>query len=121
MSRGSGIYPYPPANTSLKFSVVENEELSFSRHIAFLDAEKAAFPLTIRNWKKGDSFHPLGMKGTKKLSDFWIDRKVARTKRKRIPLIFKDDHLVCISGFEIDEDFKVTPKTRRVLKIERDV
>ena len=118
---GTGIYPFPPAKTSLKFSVIENKGLSFSRHIAFLDAEKAAFPLTIRNWKKGDSFHPLGMKGTKKLSDFWIDRKVARTKRKKIPLIFKDDHLVCISGFEIDEDFKVTPKTRRVLKIERDV
>jgi tRNA(Ile)-lysidine synthase len=118
---GTGIYQFPPANTSLKFSIIENREISFSPQNSFLDADKAAFPLTIRNWKKGDSFQPLGMKGKKKLSDFWIDRKVARTERKKIPLIFKDDQLVCIPGLEIDENFKVTPKTRQVLKIERDV
>jgi tRNA(Ile)-lysidine synthase len=118
---GAGRYQFPPANTSLNFSIVENKKLSFSRQTALLDADKAEFPLSIRNWKKGDFFHPLGMNGHKKLSDFWIDRKVARTKRKQIPLIFKDDQLVCVMGFEVDEEFKVTPKTRRVLKIERDV
>jgi tRNA(Ile)-lysidine synthase len=118
---GAGRYKFPPANISLNFSIVENKKLSFSPQTAFLDADKAEFPLAIRNWKKGDSFHPLGMKGHKKLSDFWIDRKVARTKRKQIPLIFKDDQLVCVIGFEVDEEFKVTPETRRVLKIDRDV
>jgi tRNA(Ile)-lysidine synthetase-like protein len=115
---GAGSYLFPPANTSLNFSIVENKRLDFSRDIAFVDADQASFPLAIRNWKKGDVFHPFGMAGHKKLSDFWIDRKIPRSKRKQIPLVYKDDHLVWIAGHEIDDDFKVTAKTNRVLKIQ---
>jgi tRNA(Ile)-lysidine synthase len=115
---GAGNYHFPPAKTSLKFSVVKKAELPALRHLAFVDAEKASFPLTIRNWKKGDSFQPLGMKGRKKLSDFWIDRKVPQSKRKIIPLVLKDDDIVWVAGHEIDERFKVTSETRKILKIE---
>lgn len=115
---GAGSYPFPPSNTSLRFSIVEKAELPSLRHLAFVDAEKASFPLAIRNWKKGDSFQPFGMKGRKKLSDFWIDRKVPRPERKRIPLVFKHDRLLWIAGYEIDDEFKVTPTTRKILKIE---
>jgi tRNA(Ile)-lysidine synthase len=115
---GAGDYHFPPAKTSLKFSVVKKAELPALRHLAFVDAEKASFPLTIRNWKKGDSFQPLGMKGRKKLSDFWIDRKIPRSKRKNIALILKDDQILWIAGHEIDDHFKVTSTTRKILKIE---
>jgi hypothetical protein len=60
---GAGSYLFPPANTSLNFSIVENKRLDFSRDIAFVDADQASFPLAIRNWKKGDVFHPFGMAG----------------------------------------------------------
>jgi tRNA(Ile)-lysidine synthase len=115
---GAGDYQFPPAKTFLRFSIVKKADLPGLRHFAFVDAEKASFPLTIRNWKKGDSFQPLRMKGHKKLSDFWIDRKVPQAKRKNIPLVLKDDHLVWIAGHEIDDRFKVTSETRKILKIE---
>jgi tRNA(Ile)-lysidine synthase len=115
---GAGDYQFPPAKISLKFSVVKKAELPSLRHLAFVDAEKASFPLTIRNWKKGDSFQPLGMKGRKKLSDFWIDRKVPQSKRKNIPLVLKDEQIVWIAGQQIDDQFKITSNTRKVLKIE---
>ncbi|HEY7162111.1 MAG TPA: tRNA lysidine(34) synthetase TilS [Acidobacteriota bacterium] len=115
---GAGDYHFPPAKSSLKFSVVKKAELPALRHLAFVDADKAFFPLTIRNWKKGDSFQPLGMKGRKKLSDFWIDRKVPQSKRKNVPLVLKDDQIVWIAGHEIDDQFKVTSNTRKILKIE---
>jgi tRNA(Ile)-lysidine synthase len=115
---GAGDYHFPPANTSLKFCVVKKAKLPTLRSFAFVDAEKASFPLTIRNWKKGDSFQPLGMKGRKKLSDFWIDRKVPQSKRKNIPLVLKDDQIVWIAGHEIDDRFKVTSKTSKILRIE---
>lgn len=115
---GAGDYHFPPANISLKFSVAKKADLPALRQFAFVDAEKASFPLTIRNWKKGDSFQPLGMKGRKKLSDFWIDRKVPQSKRKNIPLVFKDDRIVWIAGHEIDDRFKLTSNTRKILKIE---
>ncbi len=115
---GAGDYHFPAANTSLKFCVVKKAELPALRNFAFVDAEKASFPLTIRNWKKGDSFQPLGMKGRKKLSDFWIDRKVPQSKRKNIPLVLKDDQIIWIAGQQIDDRFKVTSKTRKILRIE---
>lgn len=115
---GAGDYQFPPAKISLKFSVVKKAELPALRHLAFVDAEKASFPLTIRNWKKGDSFQPLGMKGRKKLSDFWIDRKVPQSKRKSIPLVLKDEQIVWIAGQQIDDQFKITSNTQKILKIE---
>jgi tRNA(Ile)-lysidine synthase len=115
---GAGDYQFPPAKISLKFSVVKKAELPALRHLAFVDAEKASFPLTIRNWKKGDSFQPYGMKGRKKLSDFWIDRKIPQSKRKNIPLVLKDEQIVWIAGQQIDDQFKITSNTRKILKIE---
>ena len=45
-------------------------------NIAWLDADKVKSPVAIRKWHKGDSFFPFGMKGKKKLSDFFIDLKL---------------------------------------------
>jgi tRNA(Ile)-lysidine synthase len=115
---GAGTYSFPPGNVALHFSVSELTDLPVKPGVATLDAEKASFPLYIRNWKKGDQFYPLGMKGRKKLSDFWIDQKVPREQRKRIPLIFKNEDLIAISDLRIDDRFKITDSTRKVLRIE---
>jgi tRNA(Ile)-lysidine synthase len=89
-----------------------------NRFIAFLDAEKASFPLYIRNWKSGDSFRPLGLKGTQKLSDYFINKKIPRNSRKSIPLVFKDDDLVWVAGYQIHHDYRITETTKKFLKIE---
>ena len=49
---------------------------------AFLDAEKVRFPLAVRNVRPGDRFVPLGMKGHKKLKDFFVDLKVPLSRKK---------------------------------------
>jgi tRNA(Ile)-lysidine synthase len=115
---GAGIYPFPPGNVALDFSISETIELPSPKDVAFLDAEKASFPLSIRNWKKGDHFYPFGMSGRKKLSDFWIDEKIPRKERKRIPLVFKNDDLIWIGGHRIDERYRIIGSTKKVLKIE---
>lgn len=115
---GAGTYPYPPGNVALHFSVLETIELPAQSDVATLDAEKASFPLYVRNWKKGDQFYPFGMRGRKKLSDFWIDQKIPRPQRKRIPLVFKNEELIWIGGYRIDDRYKVTGATKKVLRIE---
>lgn len=115
---GAGTYPYPPGNVALHFSVLETIELPAQTGVAILDAEKASFPLYIRNWKKGDQFYPFGMRGRKKLSDFWIDHKVLRRQRKRIPLVFKNEELIWVGGYRIDDRYKITDSTKKVLRIE---
>ena len=84
---------------------------------AFLDAEKLRFPLTLRPFKPGDRFIPFGMRGHKKLKDFFVDLKVPMEQRLSTPILCCDDTPVWVCGFRIDDRFKVTPETERVLKI----
>ncbi len=84
---------------------------------ALLDAEKLNYPLIIRNIRPGDRFVPLGMTGTKKIKDFFIDLKLPSEKRHDIPIITSDKNIIWICGYRIDDRYKVTNRTKRVLKI----
>ncbi|MCP4682412.1 MAG: tRNA lysidine(34) synthetase TilS [Desulfobacterales bacterium] len=84
---------------------------------AFLDADLITYPLEIRNPRPGDSFIPLGMTGHKKLKDFFIDLKVPSDARERVPILTHKDMPLWICGYRIDDRFKVTSNTKRVLKL----
>lgn len=78
-----------------------------------LDGEKLMGKnLTIRNRRAGDRFQPLGMKGQKKLKEYFIDRKIPQRLRGSIPLVFADDQLVWIVGYGVSEAFRVKKETK---------
>jgi len=85
---------------------------------ALLDFDKIEFPVTIRNFRPGDRFHPLGMTGTKKLKSLFIDRKIPKEMRQKIPLLADRTNILWIAGVAISDLAKVTPSTRICLKIE---
>jgi tRNA(Ile)-lysidine synthase len=85
--------------------------------IAWLDADKLSYPLTVRNFRHGDRFVPLGMTGHKKVKDFFIDLKVPSEERVVTPILTSGDDIVWICGYRIDERFKVMPETKRILKV----
>jgi tRNA(Ile)-lysidine synthase len=85
---------------------------------AILDADKINFPLKLRRWKPGDSFRPLGMKGSKKISDYLINIKVPLPDKQHIWIIESGSKIVWIVNHRIDDRFKVTEKTRQILQIE---
>jgi tRNA(Ile)-lysidine synthase len=91
--------------------------LGGSGRTAFLDAETLRFPLTLRTFKAGDRFIPFGMKGHKKLKDFFVDLKVPLEQRHSTPILCSDDTPVWVCGFRIDDRFKVTSETKRVMKL----
>jgi len=73
--------------------------------------------LVLRSWNEGDWFIPLGMDSRKKLSDFFIDRKIPVPDKKRIPILLSGDAVVWVCGLRIDARFRVTTATRRPLKL----
>jgi tRNA(Ile)-lysidine synthase len=81
---------------------------------AALDIDKMKFPLTIRKWKPGDAFMPFGMKGKKKLSDFFIDSKIPVSEKENIQLLVSGNEIAWVIGHRIDERFKVTEKTKKI-------
>ena len=102
---------------TLEEEKVKSSDLGASPRVAYLDADCLTHPLKIRNFRPGDRFVPLGMKGRKKVKDFFVDLKIPFEARKRIPILTCGKTLVWVCGLRIDDRFKVTPKTRRILKV----
>ncbi|WP_241485259.1 tRNA lysidine(34) synthetase TilS [Psychroserpens damuponensis] len=87
-------------------------------HVIFVDKDKLKFPLELRQWKKGDAFYPLGMKGKKKLSKYFKDEKLSLVDKENVWLLISEDNIVWVIDRRADERFKVTKKTKHILKIE---
>lgn len=86
--------------------------------VAYLDADLITYPLLIRRWQKGDYFYPLGLRKKKKLARFFIDSKLSATQKEQVLLVESNKKIIWISGYRIDDRFKLTDQTKTVLKIE---
>ena len=86
-----------------------------SPNVAQLDFEKLHFPLTLRHWRHGDRFHPLGMKGSKLLSDFFVDHKFTEQQKQSVWLLVSvDGDILWVVGHRIDDRFKIKKETKTV-------
>lgn len=84
----------------------------------WIDADKVAFPLSVRLIKEGDRMIPLGMKGSKLISDMLTDTKVSYFDRQRqYVLLNNDQQIIWLLGRRIDDRYKITSSTKTVLKI----
>lgn len=88
------------------------------KKIAAIDADRINFPVIVRGWKKGDYFYPLGMEHKKKLSDYFIDRKYSLLRKNKALILETEGDIVWLIGERLDERFKVTASTKRILRIE---
>lgn len=100
----------------MRFEVIQEMRPSsiFKEGIAQLDYDKLQFPLTLRPWQAGDAFIPMGMKGKKKLSDFFTDRKTDRWQKERTLVMCSGKDIVWVVGMRIAEPYKVTQTTKNI-------
>ncbi len=104
----------------LNSEIVERNDINFSLSpvVEFVDADKAGDVLTLRSWQAGDSFAPLGMKGHKKISDFLVDAKIPIYQKSNVLVLSNRDGIIWVCGLRVDDRFKITENTRRILKLE---
>ena len=83
------------------------------------DSSRLPFPFVCRRWQAGDWFRPFGMKGRKKVSDFFTDLKLDAFRKSSTPVAVWGDgrgsHVAAILGARIDDSLKVAPDTEEVL------
>ena len=101
-----------------KVVIKEDFPIRKDKNIAYLDYDKLTFPLLLRTWKEGDWFVPFGMKGRKKLSDYFSDRKFSRLDKERVWLLCCGDNILWIVGERPDNRFCLCKETKNVLVVE---
>ncbi|MHB8989428.1 MAG: tRNA lysidine(34) synthetase TilS [Desulfobulbia bacterium] len=83
----------------------------------YCDADKVSFPMTVHAVRQGDRFHPLGAPGSKKVGDFFTDRKIPVIQRRRIPILADREGIIAILGVRPDQRAAISPSTRRILAV----
>ena len=105
---------------SLSFSVLKRSDtMDFSdSSMAFIDLSKLFFPLTLRKWKQGDVFVPLGMQGHKKVSDFMVDEKLSILEKENTWVLCSNDDIVWVVGHRLDDRYKLVAQTEKVYLVQ---
>ncbi len=80
------------------------------------DADRVGDQVTLRHWRPGDRFWPIGMKAPVKLQDIFVNQKVPRDIRRSLVLATtRKGEIFWVEGLRIAEGFKLTSSTRRRL------
>ena len=108
-----------PADLPYELRVADVKDTKFTdgSGVHWLAMEKVQFPLIIRPWRSGDRMRPLGMRGSKLISDILIDAKISLTGKERTYVIESNGRIAVLIGHRISEDLKVDEGTREVLRV----
>ncbi len=89
-----------------------------SANVARMAMDDVLWPLLVRRWRKGDRFKPLGMAGTKKLQDFFVDAKIPRDRRHQVAIVCDREKICWIVGQRLDSRVRVKPSSGEIIVIE---
>jgi tRNA(Ile)-lysidine synthase len=92
-----------------ELAVAPNEWNGLSPHVAYLDRGAAGSELRVRAWRAGDRMQPLGLVGTRKLQDVFVDCKVPRALRSSIPIVEGSLGIAWVAGLRMGEPYRVSP------------
>ena len=123
--RGAGIYNFNGSRWQVE--VLDwNEDMSLKQPAGTLiaDSDKLAFPFVCREWRQGDWFIPLGMRGKKKISDLFADLKYGALDKSAAvimvdcrPDLAEIQHVAGVLGVRMDDAYKVDDNTKSIIRI----
>ena len=106
-----------PSGTIKSEAIRKPKDITDDLFVALLDEKLISFPLLLRRWKPGDYFYPLGMKKKKKIARLLIDLKLSKTDKEKVWVIEMDKKILWVVGYRIDERFKISDNTEKVVKL----
>jgi tRNA(Ile)-lysidine synthase len=90
--------------------------LAGKRGCEYFDADKVGGQITLRHWRAGDRFQPLGLKSAVKLQDLFTNQKIPRTRRHDLAVAeAANGRIFWVQNLRMAEPFKLTPETTRRL------
>jgi tRNA(Ile)-lysidine synthase len=101
----------------LEFLKTELDATS-DNHAILVDKDLLKYPLSVRKWGYGDYICPTGMKGSKKLSQLFKDKKLSLIDKEKIWLLTDaEDSILWVIGLRQDRRFAASETTQNRLKI----
>lgn len=97
--------------------IKEDYQIEKDKKFAYFDLDKLSFPLVLRHWQEGDWFVPFGMKGKKKVSDFFSDKKYSLFDKEKTWLLCSGQDVIWIVGERTDNRYRIEKTTKKVLKL----
>lgn len=104
-------------NLIIDINVIEGNIIIKDKDTRCFDYDKIKGRLILRNRRNGDRIVPYGMNGSKKLKDYFIDMKIPKDKRDKIPILLDDENIIWVCNFVSSELYKVTENTKRMMII----
>ncbi|MCC0647601.1 tRNA lysidine(34) synthetase TilS [Clostridioides sp. ZZV15-6598] len=116
-----------PSNGFIKIKelkqIIETQVMSIDRYKSMkldnsskgFDFNKVKGGIVIRSRRQGDKIK-LAV-GSKKVKDLFIDLKIPREERCKIPIITDSEGIICVGDYKISENYKIDESTKEVLKI----
>ncbi len=101
----------------LSFEIINDASVLSNPNEIKIPYSENLFPLILRKWKQGDKFQPLGMKGTKKLSDFFKDQKFSLFDKENTWILANKEQIIWVIGRRMDERCKLTPEAHKIISI----
>jgi tRNA(Ile)-lysidine synthase len=114
ISEGTSEIRFP---IELHFELAERFEIT-NANTVFVDNDDLSYPLLLRRWNDGDVFRPFGMEGKKKLSKFFKDEKLSLVAKEKVWVLCSNRTIVWVVGMRLDERFKVSKKTKNIIRID---
>lgn len=107
-----------PVKLSFNRTKVDNNfSIEKNSFLAYFDYDKLTFPLTLRRWQEGDWFIPFGMKGRKKLSDYFSDRKFSLSDKENSWLLCSGKDIIWLVGERTDDRFRIDLTTKEAFVV----
>ena len=115
----AGVWHGPISLSFTKSVVAKDFSIQKDKTVAYFDYSKLSFPLTLRKWKEGDGFVPFGMRGRKKLSDYFSDHKFSRIEKSRAWLLCSGEDIIWIVGERSDNRFRLDEASTNALIVKK--
>ena len=119
---GHGTVYIKEINAHMSFTELVGESVPDFPHTGqntgYFDMDEITFPLVLRNFRPGDRFTPLGMKGSQKVKKYFINNKIPVAERSKCLILLSKGNIIWVVSHRIDESVKVVPSTQNVLKVE---
>ena len=107
----------PQGRLTARYVPTSEQPRAHASHVVLADADRLRFPLAVRPWQAGDRFRPLGLNGTKKVSDLLTDAKVASHRRRDALVVLSGGEIVWVVGYRLAHDVRLRAETQRAVQL----